>query len=156
MVKVLFVCLGNICRSPLAESIFVQKAERRNIKELVRVDSCGTSNYNEGCPPDPRTRRNASANGVQMTHVARQLSRQDFADFDMILVMDSENLRHALSVCPDHHHHKIRLMRSYDPLGTGDVPDPFYGGDRIFQAVFEMLDRSVEALIDHLIQTKGR
>lgn len=148
--RILFVCLGNICRSPLAESIFLHKARNRGLR--FEADSCGTSNYNLGDGPDPRTLRNASMNGVEVLHVARQLARSDFSSFDRILVMDRSNLRNCLAVADPEHHHKIMLMRTFDPNGEGDVPDPYYGGEKDFQEVFEMLDRCVEGLLRDIEQ----
>jgi protein-tyrosine phosphatase len=149
--QILFVCLGNICRSPLAEALFVHKVTALDHGNRFRVDSCGTSDYNLGDSPDQRTVRNALKNGVSMMHTARQMSPHDFVAFDRILVMDRSNLRHALSVSHPKHHAKIALMRSFDPLGEGDVPDPYYGSEADFQEVFEILDRSVEALVKHLV-----
>lgn len=90
-----------------------------------------------------------------MMHTARQLSPHDFEVFDRILVMDNNNLRHALSISDPRHHAKVLLMRSFDPLGGGDVPDPYYGSEADFQEVFEILDRSVEALVNHLADKRG-
>lgn len=147
--RVLFVCLGNICRSPLAEAIFLHKARSRGWSQL-EADSCGTSNYNLGDDPDPRTLRNASRNGVTVEHVARQLSASDFSTFDRILVMDRNNLRATLAVADPQHHHKVELLRAFDPIGEGEVPDPYYGSEEDFQEVFEMLDRCVEGLLRDL------
>jgi protein-tyrosine phosphatase len=146
--RILFVCLGNICRSPLAEAIFLQKARSRGLR--IEADSCGTSNYNLGDEPDPRTLRNASKNGVEVRHVARQLTSSDFSSFDRILVMDQNNLRNSLAIADPEHHHKVILIRTFDPNGEGDVPDPYYGGEDDFQEVFEMLDRCVEGLLQDL------
>jgi len=150
--RILFVCLGNICRSPLAEALFHHKTTALGYNGRFQADSCGTSNYNVGDTPDHRTVKNALRNGVSMDHIARQLRREDFEDFDKILVMDRQNLKYALSFSDAAHHHKVYLMRSFDPMGEGDVPDPYYGGEQDFQEVFEILDRSVEALIRDLVK----
>jgi protein-tyrosine phosphatase len=149
--RILFVCLGNICRSPLAEALFIHKIWAHGMSDQFEVDSCGTSNYNLGDSPDQRTVRNALKNGLSMDHVARQMTLEDFDSFDRILVMDGNNLRQTLSISEARHHSKIALIRTYDPMGSGDVPDPYYGGEKDFQEVFEMLDRSVEALVHDLI-----
>lgn len=148
--RILFVCLGNICRSPLAEAIFVAKVNEKGLGERFFADSCGTSSYNLGCEPDPRTLGNAKSNGVKMDHIARRLTPADFDLFDKILVMDRQNLRDAMALADRLHHSKIVLMRSFDPLGPGEVPDPYYGTDKDFQEVFEILERSVGNLLNHL------
>ncbi|MBS1950001.1 MAG: low molecular weight phosphotyrosine protein phosphatase [Bacteroidetes bacterium] len=150
MMKVLFVCLGNICRSPLAEAIFNKKINHLTNRDLFQTDSCGTGNYNVGDLPDPRTVRVAFKNDVPIQHVARQLSRQDIEYYDLVLVMDRHNLKSTLSLAEPHHHMKIKLVRSYDPLGQGDVPDPYYGDEKDFDDVFEILNRSIEKLVDEL------
>jgi len=148
MIKVLFVCLGNICRSPLAEAMFIHKVAALGKSDFIKADSCGTSNYNIGLPPDPRTIANAAENGITIKHIARQFSRQDLDSFDLILAMDKQNLKNILDLNPSKAQlEKIQLMRSFDPLGVGDVPDPYYGGKKDFQEVFDILDRSISNLL---------
>ena len=150
-IKVLFVCLGNICRSPLAEAIFKHKIRSRGLTEKIEADSCGTSNYHIGDQPDPRTLENAKRNGVVIDHCGRQLSEKDLMDFDFILAMDNSNLRNILLLTDSEAYaSKVQLMRNYDPQGGGEVPDPYYGGEKGFQNVFEILDRTMESFIDHL------
>src|SRR5690349_18577159 len=117
MQRILFVCLGNICRSPLAEAVFKHRIKEMGLSEHFEVDSCGTADYHIGCSPDARTIRNALANGVSIDHACRQLCVDDFEQFDRIFVMDESNLRHALRIAPDVHRHKVELMRTYDPVG---------------------------------------
>lgn len=144
MKKVLFVCLGNICRSPLAEAIFVHKIKSRGLTHLYYAESCGTANYHIGDRPDPRTIRNAEKNGVVIEHYGRQLCSEDFEKFDEIFVMDRSNFNNAVKLAGVHKG-KLRLMRSFDPEGKDEeVPDPYYGTEKDFQNVFDILNRSIE------------
>jgi len=146
--KVLFVCLGNICRSPLAEAIFKHKIKNLNAGHRILADSCGTGNYHIGDQPDPRMIKTAEKNGVEIWHQARQLAATDLEEFDFLLAMDQQNLKNILRLPDaDKYSHKIKLMRAFDPQGPGDVPDPYYGTMRDFQFVFEMLDRTLDEFI---------
>ena len=151
-VKILFVCLGNICRSPLAEAIFISKINERKLSAGFNVQSCGTANYHIGHSPDPRTIRNAKKNGIEINHIGRQLSEDDLDSFDYIMAMDASNLRNIFRL--EHameNSHKIFLMRSHDPFGKDqDVPDPYYGEEKDFQEVFDILNRSIESFVESL------
>lgn len=157
-IKVLFVCLGNICRSPLAEAVFKHKIREKGLESRFEADSCGTSNYHIGDPPDRRTIANARKNGVEIHHLGRQLGTADLDRFDYIFAMDNSNLRNIQALPNAHRHNdKIRLMRDYDPEGTGgEVPDPYYGTEPHFQEVFDILDRSTEALIEALLAAQPK
>jgi protein-tyrosine phosphatase len=151
--KVLFVCLGNICRSPLAEAVFNHKIKQLNLHHHISADSCGTGDYHIGDQPDPRTIKTAKKNGVEIWHQARQLSAKDLTGFDYVFAMDEQNKRGILRLPDaDKHTHKIKLMREFDPQGQGDVPDPYYGTMNDFQHVFEMLDRTLDVFIESIKQ----
>jgi len=151
-IRVLFVCLGNICRSPLAEAIFNHKIHTKKLNEHVIVDSCGTSNYHIGDIPDPRTISTARKNGIKIDHYVRQLTTNDLEDFDFILAMDHSNHQNILRLSKNETHaQKVFLMRDFDSLGKGEeVPDPYFGDERDFQEVYDILDRSTDNLLLHL------
>ncbi len=148
--NILFVCLGNICRSPIAEAIFKHQIEKLGLNDQFFADSCGTANYHVGHNPDYRTIKNALKNGVEVHHKGRQIAHADLETFDLILAMDNHNLNSILKLSgAEKYFDKIRLMRSYDPISVGDVPDPYYGSEQDFQEVFEILDRSIKNLIQN-------
>jgi protein-tyrosine phosphatase len=153
---VLFVCLGNICRSPLAEAIFVHHARDRGVMDQFDVDSCGTGQWHVGERADPRAAKIAKKRGVDLNSIARQLSpRIDFERFHYIIAMDRENQRHLLDAGAPKD--KVRLIRSFDPSYAGDeaeapdVPDPFFGEGDGFLHVFDMLEQSCLGLMDELL-----
>jgi protein-tyrosine phosphatase len=148
--KILFVCLGNICRSPLAEAIFKERLRQQELDHLFEADSCGTSNYNIGDDPDPRTVRSARQYHIPIVHKARQFTPADGHNFDLILAMDNANYQHIINITHAANHDKVRLMRSYDPLENGNVPDPYYGNEKDFDEVFKILERAIDALIREL------
>ncbi len=153
--KVLFVCLGNICRSPLAEGIFRKKVHDRGLNNQFHIDSCGTAAYHIGDHPDRRSVSNARENGIDYDHLGRQLRVEDFEDFDYILPMDDSNMSDVLYRKPVDATAQVVKMRDFDPLGKGeDVPDPYYGGPQGFQNVFEILDRTTDELLDFLMEEK--
>lgn len=155
MTKVLFVCLGNICRSPLAEAIFKHKVAALGLGNDIQADSCGTSNYHIGELADHRTRTNAKKNGVNIEHRGRQLQDKDLEEYDIVLAMDKSNYQYILGLSgAQQHAHKIYLMRTFDPLPGDEVPDPYYSGEDGFQDVFEILSRSVDGLIERLCKLK--
>ena len=149
--SVLFVCLGNICRSPLADGIFVHLVHQRGLADKFHIDSCGTGAWHVGNPPDPRSILVAAKNNIDLTNLrARQFDAEtDPSEFDWIIPMDSSNHRELINQGTPIA--KVRLMRSYDPTLTGnnapDVPDPYYGGDDGFDKVYEMLMRACEGML---------
>lgn len=152
--KVLFVCLGNICRSPLAEALFIKHARQQGHHLQFLADSAGTSDYHTGEGPDKRTIRNAGIHGLELNHRARQFTGQDFVRFDHIIAMDRSNYNHIAGMAANQVDLlKIRMMREFDPQNPGhDVPDPWFGGEQGFEEVFHILDRSTEILMQWLLK----
>jgi len=153
--RVLFVCLGNICRSPLAEGILRRLVEEAGLAGSIAVDSAGTGGYHQQQPPDPRSCDVARKRGIRLDDQrARQVEPRDFHHFDLILAMDSENLRDLVEICPRALRHKLRLLRSYDPEaspeGDQNVPDPYFGGRTGFDDSFDMIHRCCKALLESL------
>ena len=148
MIKVLFVCLGNICRSPLAEAIFKHKVEKLGLSDRIQSDSAGTSNYHIGEDPDHRSIQVAIRHQVPITHKGRQLHHKDGETFDYILAMDKTNHRDIIHMLADRPE-GLYLMREFDEQAKGaDVPDPYYGGEDGFEQVFGMLDRSLDVFLN--------
>lgn len=147
--RVLMICLGNICRSPLAEGILVSLARARGI-ELV-VDSAGTNGLT-GSRPDPRSSEVARLNGILLQHTARKLTRSDFKNFDHILVMDRHNLTNTLALAgSDEERAKVKIVTEFDPRPARPaiVEDPYYGEMRDFHAVYEQLVHCLNGWLDH-------
>ncbi|MBS0198223.1 MAG: low molecular weight phosphotyrosine protein phosphatase [Planctomycetes bacterium] len=153
---VLFVCLGNICRSPLAKALFIDHARRANRLDQFRIDSCGLGGWHAGGPADPRTVQIAAANGIELVHTARQVHRGDATAFDLLIAMDQNNVRGLLELGMPAE--KVKLMRSFDPSVRGpapDVPDPYYGGEEGFRHMYEMLHRACGGLLAHLTSLRS-
>ena len=154
-IKILFVCLGNICRSPLAEGVFRQLVEEKGLSEYFEIDSAGTGAWHVGEPPDGRMQETASERGLDIAmQRARQFAAKDFSGYDHILVMDKGNLRDVLALdAEDAYGNKVRLFREFDPEpGTFQVPDPYYGGDRGFTNVYEIVERTGRKLLERFIE----
>jgi len=151
--RILFVCSGNICRSPMAEALFVHMARERGVQDRFTVDSAGTHGYHEGEAADPRTRRLGAKHGIDVTSIAREIRPSDFVDFDLILAMDRGHQRELNRRSPEAQRHKIRLMRSYDRKGVDpDVADPYYGGMEGFERMYDVLQRCCGHLLDALLE----
>ena len=152
--KILLVCLGNICRSPMAEGILVHLVKERRLIQSIELDSAGTGAYHIGSDPDPRAQSTCLAKGITLHHKARQVTTQDFKTFDYIIAMDANNYEALKQMAPYAH---VYLMRSFDPLSTQglNVPDPYYGGVEGFEEVYEMLYRSATGLLDHILEEEN-
>ena len=153
--KILFVCLGNICRSPAAEGIFNQKIKERDLENFFVVDSAGTGNWHVGNLPDQRMRSTALSRGIELNSRSRQIEENDLYEFDQILVMDKDNLNAVKSLIKDQKNpinSKIKLILNYSKNSQLDeVPDPYYGGQNGFEKVIDLLDDAMDGLIDSLM-----
>jgi protein-tyrosine phosphatase len=150
--KVMFVCLGNICRSPLAKALFEKHVNENGLQELFHTDSAGTSDNHAGEDADSRTLHNARKNGLTFQHSAKKFTVEQLETFDLIVVMDRSNERNVKSLSHDtQHHEKVHLMRKWDSEAPEeDVPDPWYGGTEGFEDVFQILNRSTALLLKDL------
>ncbi len=149
--RILFVCLGNICRSPAAEAVFAALAAEAGRAHDLAVDSAGTGNWHAGEQADARMRQAARARGVAITSIARQVTHADFERFDLILGMDASNVSALHRLAPAIHRSKIRLFRELDPEAPGeDVPDPYYGGADGFEEVLDIVTRTGHAWLIEL------
>jgi protein-tyrosine phosphatase len=149
MIRVLFVCLGNICRSPLAEGVFRDRVARAGLIETIQIDSAGTHAYHVGDPPDPRAQEAALQRGIDIGMLrGRKAVRRDFEAFDYILAMDRENHANLLAICPRGQEHKLRLFLEFAPnRPEEEVPDPYYGGAHGFERVLDMVDEASRGLL---------
>ena len=153
--KILFVCLGNICRSPAAEGIFKKKIKDRELENLFVVDSAGTGGWHVGNLADRRMREAALSRGIELTSRSRKIDHNDLYEFDHILVMDKDNLNAVKSLIKDNTYpinSKIKLILSFSKkVQSDEVPDPYYGGPNGFEKVLDLLDDAIDELIDSLI-----
>jgi protein-tyrosine phosphatase len=150
--KVLFVCMGNICRSPTAEGVMLHLLQQQGLATKISVDSAGTHGYHIGAPPDARTQATARRAGVELSGLrARQVSAADCELFDVVLAMDRNNLQHLQAICPPAHQHKLQLLMVYAPTWqSADVPDPYYGGTNGFERVLDMVHDACQGLLTEL------
>ena len=151
--RILFVCMGNICRSPTAEGVMRRLLDDAGLADRVEVESAGTGGWHAGEPPDERATLAARRRGVTLEGAARQVRADDFESFDLLIALDRSNLRELLARAPDEDAaEKVRLLREFDPAASGDldVPDPYYGGDRGFETVLDMVEAACRGLIDEL------
>jgi protein-tyrosine phosphatase len=152
-VRLLFVCLGNICRSPTAEGVMRALVAEQGFQEMIEIDSAGTGSWHVGSPPDRRATDAARARGLVLEGAARQVSAADLEHFDVVLAMDAENARELRALAEgDEQRAKVHLLREFDPASTGDldVPDPYYGGAGGFDEVLDLVQAACEGLLQEI------
>jgi protein-tyrosine phosphatase len=154
VVRLLFVCMGNICRSPTAEGVMRSLLREQGLEDVVEVDSAGTGDWHTGWPPDARATAAARSRGITLEGAARVVAPRDFEDYDLILAADRRNLRDLRMAAPPQARARIHLLREFDPASAGapdlDVPDPYYGGDDGFEHVLDLVDAACRGLLDAL------
>ena len=152
--RVLFICMGNICRSPTAEGVFRQRVTEAGLARIVLIDSAGTHNYHPGKAPDIRSQQHAAKRGYDLSLLrARQLREDDFNEFDLLLAMDWDNLALAESLCPPAYTHKLRRLTQFCvKLDSPVVPDPYYDGDAGFEYVLDLIEDASDGLLKHIQQ----
>lgn len=147
--SVLFVCLGNICRSPSAEAVFRHKIRQHNL--FVEVDSAGTQGFHTGCAPDERSVQAGEARGYDFGGLkCRKVNEMDFEQFDLIIAMDDSNLKNLQRDSREEHHHKIKLFMEFSSFEDDVVPDPYYGGKKGFEYVLDLIEDAADGLIEHI------
>ncbi|MEE9328236.1 MAG: low molecular weight protein-tyrosine-phosphatase [Cocleimonas sp.] len=153
--KVLFVCMGNICRSPTAEGVFASLLKEQGVRKQVDIDSAGTHAYHDNEAPDLRAQKAAKDRGVNLSSIrARKVIFADFEDFDYVLAMDDDNHAILMESCPEQYQHKIKYFLEYAPhVGTREVPDPYYGGGYGFDRVLDMVEEASVGFLNSLKET---
>lgn len=151
-ISVLFVCLGNICRSPTGEGVFRALVEKEGLGERFRIDSAGTAAFHIGEPPDGRSQTAALRRGIDLSgQQARKVRGDDFSRFDYILAMDAENHTNLLAICPPGEEKRVRLLLDFAPGGEGEsVPDPYYARGNGFEVVLDLIELATVGLLDDI------
>lgn len=153
-VKVLFVCLGNICRSPTAHGVFQQQVIEAGLGDIIQVESCGTGNWHSGESPDRRAAAAALKRGYDLSSLrARQVQREDFDRFHYILAMDRQNLAELEQMCPGAYSGELTLFLDYGNSAINEVPDPYYGEGDGFERVLDLVEEASQQLLQHIQQT---
>ncbi|WP_339723213.1 low molecular weight protein-tyrosine-phosphatase [uncultured Paraglaciecola sp.] len=151
--SVLFVCLGNICRSPSAEAVFKKKAADQGV--IIEIDSAGTAGYHKGAAPDKRAQAVGEERGYSFKGLkCRKVVEQDFEKFDYVLGMDNENVANLLEICPEELQHKVALFLSFGQSKEQEVPDPYYGGKGGFEYVLDLIEQGADDFVQHLKSTQ--
>jgi len=155
-VSILFVCMGNICRSPTAEGVFRHKVLDAGLEDKIHIDSAGTIAYHVGHPPDPRAQKAALKRGFDLSSQrARKVTSSDFEAFDFVLAMDSDNHYELEVICPPGYEDRLHMFLKFaQNSGVTDVPDPYYGGGNGFETVLDLIEDASEGLLKHLKQQK--
>ena len=150
-IRVMFICTGNICRSPLAHAVFKHLVKLEGLENKIKIESSGTGAWHVGEQADTRMRRTASDHGVRLDHRSRQLQRKDLSDYDLLLTMDLQNYRDTLALCrSEEERDKVAMFRDYDPVEGGDVPDPWFGGMDGFDTVWYIVSRTCTSLLGEI------
>lgn len=157
MTKVLFVCMGNICRSPTAEGVFRQRVREAGLEQRITIDSAGTHDYHIGKPPDRRAQAAAAGRGYDLSGLrGRQVEKRDFDEFDYILAMDAENLANLNRIKPAKHKAQVKLFLEFArDHALREVPDPYYGGAQGFERVLDMVEDAAAGLLAEILQDGG-
>lgn len=157
MTRVLFVCMGNICRSPTAEAVFRRFAAQRGLLGELEIDSAGTHGYHVGETPDARTQRAATERKYDLSELhARKVAPEDLEYFDLVLAMDRSNLESLRKLCPANRLHRLKLFMSYArQFDDDEVPDPYYGLAHDFDLVLDMIEDAAEGLLDSILRERG-
>jgi protein-tyrosine phosphatase len=150
--RILFVCMGNICRSPTAEGVFRAQVAAAGLNARIVTDSAGTHDYHIGEPPDPRSIKAAAARGIDISDLrARMVRAEDFSRFDLVLAMDQRNQQALADLCPAGTSDRLRMFMEFAPeAGRREVPDPYYGGSDGFSHVLDLCDAAARGLLKHL------
>ena len=154
MIKVIFICMGNICRSPTAEGVFRRLVEDAGLAEAILIDSAGTHGYHIGAAPDRRAQETAARRGYDLGGLrGRQVDRGDFARFDYILAMDDDNLTNLLRLCPSYYQDRVGLFLEYGrKFSLREVPDPYYGGPQGFEQVLDLVEDAAAGLLEEIVR----